>query len=270
MTLQVGRSRDRYTTGVERVGDDRVAKQVGPAAAVEFQKSKLVAEALRGTQFSAPMPLACDPATGRIEFEYISDTVRLFDLMGEAHRTQRINGVLEFNRRAGELLATLHRNLKLPSATQWQPPEFLQRQLSKAAIDWSRQPEVCLHCDFSPVNVLVKPGGELVLIDASPNQYFTERADLRGSPLVDVATYTVKLNWPFRLRTYTRSWRRLGATLRTGFIESYEHAAELTVDRGLLAILERAIVRSIVSRKAGGAAILPPALVLARIALPQS
>lgn len=270
MTLQLARSRDQYTTGVERVGDDRVAKQVGPTAAVEFQKSKLVADSLRGTRFSSPMPLTCDLATGRIEFEYISDTVRLFDLMSEAYRTQRFNDVFKYNRGAGELLAALHRNLKLPSAGQWQPPQFLQRQFSRARIDWSRQPEVCLHCDFSPVNILVKSGGELVLIDASPNQYFTERADLAGSPLVDVATYTVKLNWPFRFRTYTHSWRRLGATLRTEFIESYERAAELRVDRGLLAMLERAIVRNIVSRKTGGAVFLPPALLLARIALPQS
>lgn len=264
------RSRDCYTTGVTRVGDDRVSKFVGRAAAVEFQKSQFVAEALRDSRFSAPAALCYDEATGCVEFEYIHNTVRLFDLMAAAHDAQQFDIVAKCNAAAGELLATLHRKLHLPSAVAWQPPDSLARAIRRAGYDWSREPQVALHCDFSPVNVLVKPGGELVLIDASPNQYFTDRADLVGSPLIDVATYTVKLNWPFRLRTYSRTWRAMGRKLRSEFIGSYERESATRVDRGLLAVLERGIVRSVVSRKRGAGAILPVALILTRIALPRS
>jgi hypothetical protein len=118
------------------------------------------------------------------------------------------------------------------------------------------------------VNILIKPDGRLVLIDASANQYFTDRADLTGPRLVDIATYTTKLYWPFRTKTFNLKWRRVASQLRTDFLAGYEQATGVVVDRELLHSFERAVVRSFVNWKTESRAIRISALALGLMALP--
>jgi hypothetical protein len=266
--VQAGRKRDGYTTGVDRVADDRVSKFVGDQAEVEFQKAQAVERALSGTGFITPKPLDRNTVTGFIDFEYVPHRGRLFDAMIDAYQTGEFETVLAQNRRAAELLAALHRNLRLSVAIPWAPPSSLLRELDRVGRHWPRANDVFLHCDFSSVNILINHAGDLVVIDASPNQYLTRYANLTGPPLIDLATYTVRLHWPFRARTYRPSWRRLANTLRAEFLNQYEQSSGLAPDRPLLAILERNIVRSFVEWKTGSTITSGPSVAMARLALP--
>ena len=238
-------------------------------AAIEFQKAQAIAAALENTPFMAPEAFEFDPTTGRVEFEYIPQTTRLMDEQLQAYQTGHVEDVLRHNREAGELLACVHQRLKLPSAVPWQPPPHVEREIRRAGESWSTQNQVFLHCDFSAVNILVNADGRLILIDASPNQYFTKRPDLVGPPVVDIATYTARLCWPFRLRFIDHNWRRLAKVLRTEFLSSYEQASGNRVDRSLLTILEQGVVRSFVELKTRSPAIVLPAILLGRLAMPK-
>lgn len=267
--LRTTGKRDAYTTGVERVALDRVSKFVGPQAAVEFQKARAVEQALVGTRFTTPKVLSYDLAAERIEFAFIDGMTSMYDSIVAAYRSQRFDAIFAQNRSAGELLATLHHNLVLPSSTRWVPTPDIAQRIRQAGIDWTAETEVCLHCDYSPVNVLLKPNGDLVVIDASPNQYFTESANLLGPPAVDIATYTAKLFWPFRARTFTSVGRNMAYRLRSDFVASYEQASGVKVNPVLLKILERGVVRGFVARKTGSRLMAAPAMALARLALPN-
>ena len=259
---------DGFRFGVDRIADDRVSKFVGPQAEVEFNKSQAMKTALAGSRFSTPEPLGFDVASGRVEYEYIGGTTRLLDVIKKAHGDRDLMQVLELNRGAAELLAIVHRNLKLTSSVAWEPPPFLLDNLRREGIEWSDLEELPMHCDFSPVNLLVKTTGELVLIDASPNNYFTNRADLFGPRYVGIANYTSKLFWPFRLRTYAPAWRSMARVLRSEFLDTYERVANVTLNRKVLRVFERAVVRSFVLWKTELFLIRQPALMVSRIALP--
>jgi len=268
MGLRTQGERDRYTRGVERIADDRVSKFVGPTAEIEFQKAQAIEAALAGSPFTTPKALRCDAAAGRIEFEYVGDMTSLQDFIEQAYATRKLDDVLRFNRAAAELLALIHGKLTLPSAAFWTPPRFFQIEMQSPTLARPVQDDVLLHCDFSPVNILVKPSGQLVLIDASANQYFTDRADLTGPRLVDIATYTAKLYWPFRMQTFNYKWRRVASRLRAEFLAGYEQASATRVDRKLLQSFERAVVRSFINWKTGSRAIRLPAMAIGLIGLP--
>jgi glycosyltransferase involved in cell wall biosynthesis len=262
--------RDSYTTGVERTSADRVSKLFTQYGEIEFQKARALAIALCNTRFTTPKALRYDPTTSRVEFEYIPHTTGLLDAFTQAYQNGHVEDILHHNRSAGEMLADVHKSLKLSSATQWLPPAHIEREMKRVGSGWPAQSEVYLHCDFSPVNILVSAVGKLVLIDSSPNHYFTTRPDLIGPPVVDIATYTAKLYWPFRLRSFSINWRRLANTMRMDFLTAYEQASGVEVDRNLLGILERGVVRSFVESRSRSPVIVLPARALARLALPKS
>jgi hypothetical protein len=262
--------RDSYTTGVERTAADRVSKLFTQYGEIEFHKARAMAIALGNTRFTTPKALRYDPTTCRVEFEYIPHATGLLDAFTDAYQTGHLEDILHHNRDAGELLADVHNRLKLSSATHWLPPSHVERQMKRVGTGWTAQSEVFLHCDFSPVNILVSDVGKLVLIDASPNQYFTNRPDLMGPPVVDIATYTAKLFWPFRFRSFFVNWRRLVKTMRQEFLAAYEQTSGVHVDRRLLSILEHGVVRSFVESRTRSPAIVLPARALACLTLPKS
>jgi hypothetical protein len=267
--MHAGRKRDGYTTGVTRVGDDRVSKFVGEEAQIEFQKAQAIERALSGTRFITPKAIDCYPASGLVEFEYVPHRVRLFDAMLEAYRMCEFEKVLAQNRDAAELLAIFHHKLKLPTSIEWTPPSSLIRDLNRAGRHWPYDNAVFLHCDFSSVNILINNTGGLAVIDASPNQYLTKSANLIGPPVIDVATYTVRLHWPFRARTYRKSWRRFADMLRADFLNGYERSAGVVLDRTILKIFELNIVRSFVDWKLGSSVASRLSTQIARLALPS-
>ena len=223
---------------------------------------------LSGTGFITPKALDYNTVTGRLDFEYVPHRERLFDAMLNAYQTGKCESILTQNRQAADLLAALHRNLKLSTATPWPPPPTLLRELERFGRNWPSVNDVFLHCDYSPVNILIDHTDGLVVIDASPNRYLTGRANLTGPPLVDIATYTVRLHWPFRARTYRLSWRRLANRLRTDFLDQYQRSSRLLLDRTLLGILERNIVRNFVDWKIGVTPVSGLSVTIARFALP--
>ena len=270
MLLRTTGKADCYRVGIDRIAEDRVSKFVGPTAEVEFNKACAIERALAGSPFSTPKPLRYDVAAGRVEFEYVPDAVRLLELMERAYQERDLAQVLELNRASAEMLALLHRNLTLSSAVRWTPPQSLVEDARRRGRDLNALDEIFMHCDFSPVNVLVKPTSELVLIDASPNYYFTHRADLIGPRHVAIATYTTKLFWPFRIRMYGPAWRRMAHVLRSEFIARYEQAAGVSIDREVLCLFERALVRAFVVWKTPIVPLRWVALSMSRLALPTS
>lgn len=269
MLLRTTGKSDCYRVGIDRIAEDRVSKFVGPTAEVEFNKACAIESALAGSPFSTPKPLRFDAETGRVEYEYVPDTIRLLEIMEQSYRERDLAMVLKLNRSAAEMLALLHRNLKLDSAVRWTPPKALVESVRRRGRDLNTLNEVYMHCDFSPVNILVKPTAELVVIDHSPNYYFTHRTDLTGPRYVSLATYTSKLFWPFRIRTYASTRRRMAHVLRSEFIVRYEQTSGEPVDREILCLFERALVRSFVIWKTQAVPVRWVANAMSRIALPS-
>ncbi len=269
MLLRTTGKADCYRVGIDRIAEDRVSKFVGPTAEIEFNKSRAIEQALAGSPFSTPKPLGYDIESGRVEFEFVPDTVRLLEIMEHAYHECDLAHVLEFNRSAAEMLALLHRNLKLESAVSWNPPDWLVQSARRHGRDLTALDEIYMHCDFSPVNILVKPNAELVLIDHSPNYYFTFRTDLKGPRYVSLATYTSKLFWPFRIRTYASSRRHMAHVLRSEFIARYERASGTSIDREMLCLFERALVRSFVIWKTQIVPVRWVANAMSRVVLPS-
>jgi hypothetical protein len=270
MLIRTSGKVDRYRVGVDRIAEDRVSKFVGPNAAIEFQKAQAIERALAGSRFSTPKALCYSADTGRVEFEYIPDTRTLLEVMEEAHRHRDFSQTIELNRLAAEMLAVLHRNLTLPSAVRWIPPESLVQDSRRNGLDLDALEQVHMHCDYSPVNILVTPNSELVLIDASPNYYFTHRADLIGPRYVALATYTTKLFWPFRVRTYSYCWRKMAHQLRHDFVHCYAEDTSASIDPKALHLFERASARSFVTWKTRVVPVRWIALLMSRVALPAA
>jgi hypothetical protein len=269
MLLRTTGKVDCYRIGIDRIAEDRVSKFVGPTAEVEFEKARAVERALAGSPFLTPKPLQCDAAAGRVEFQFVPDTVRLLEIMERAYHECDLAQILQLNRSSAEMLALLHRKLKLESAVRWTPPNFLVEAVVRHGRDLKTLDEIYMHCDFSPVNILVKPTAELVLIDASPNHYFTHRTDLIGPRYVSIGNYTSKLFWPFRIGTYSHSRRRMAHVLRTEFVTRYEQASGVSIDRKMLCLFERAVVRSFVTWKTQLVPVRRMAMAMSRVALPS-
>jgi hypothetical protein len=87
---------------------------------------------------------------------------------------------------------------------------------------------------------------------------------------VSVATYTSKLFWPFRLRTYDLVRRRMAHVLRSEFVARYEQVSNETIDREMLGLFERAVVRSFANWKTQIVPVRWIARVMSRLALPST
>src|SRR3954470_17613320 len=109
MLLRTTGKADCYRVGIDRIAEDRVSKFVGPTAQVEFEKARAIESALAGSPFSTPKPLRFDADAGRVEFEFVPDSVRLLEIMEWAYREQDLARVLQLNRSAADMLALLHR-----------------------------------------------------------------------------------------------------------------------------------------------------------------
>jgi hypothetical protein len=269
MLLRTTGKADAYRVGIDRIAEDRVSKFVGPSAAVEFEKALAVERALVGSPFSTPKALQYDIETGRVEFEFVPNAVRLLEVIEHAYRECDLALVLQLNRSSADMLALLHSKLKLESAVSWTPPAVLVESARRHGRDLTTLEEVYLHCDFSPVNILVKPSTELVVIDHSPNYYFTHRTDLTGPRYLSLANYTSKIFWPFRAGPYLPSRRRMSHVLRSEFIARYEHTSGISVDREMLCLFERALVRSFVNWKTQIVPVRWVANAMSRFALPS-
>jgi hypothetical protein len=109
----------------------------------------------------------------------------------------------------------------------------------------------------------------LFVIDAASNDYFTQVADLTGPRYVDLATYTAKLYWPYRVRALTFRWRRVVKRLRDDFIRSYEKSAGTVIDRYILRAFERAVLRARVNWKAKSAIVRLPTIAFGLLMMPR-
>jgi hypothetical protein len=255
--------RDRFTAGIERWPDGIAVKLFGAQARVEFEKARAIEAALEGTPYHVPRALRWDADTGRVEFEYLENTVLLQEIIEQSHAAGRFRRVLRLNDAAGGLLSVLHQRLTLPQAHVWCPPAYLVERAERAGYQLGAD-EVFLHCDYSPVNLLVDRDDGLAVIDASPNVYFTAYAWLKGPRLVDIATYTVRLTWPYRWRSHSSAWRKLAGALRRRFLAAYERRSGYDVDRKLLALFEYAVVRSFVEWKTQSRLLRAAAITLER------
>jgi len=259
--------RDRFTVGIERCAEGRAVKYFGGDALAEYDKARAMESAFAGTPFHVPRALRCDEDSGRVEFEFLEGAVLLQEILEQAYDTRRFRRVLKLNDAAARLLGTLHQRLEVPNARPWRPPAFLAQRAERLGYHLAGTDDVFLHCDYSPVNLLVDRDDRMAVIDASPNSYFTDYACLKGHRFVDVAGYTCKLTWPYRLRSHSPAWRKLAATMRRRFVSVYEQTSGRAVDDRLLRIFESAIVRSFVEWKTTSRLLRSAALGLERIGL---
>lgn len=266
---QASRKRDRYISGVEPRGNGLVAKSFGDMAIVEYQKALALEAALAGTRFLVPRAVRCDESSGYIEYEFLPDCVLLMEVIEHAVLSRKYRRVLALNDAAGELLGLVHRRLKVDPVHRWEPPEDLRRQIIEDCDPAASSDDVFLHCDYSPVNLLVTPNLQLAVIDPSPSRGLTGSGfpNLFGHRLVDVANYTAKLFWPYRLRNYTIAGRRLASVLRRRFLAAYERTCGLTVHRDLLRHFEYAATRSFVQWKTKRFLVRWGAMAVARVGL---
>lgn len=241
--------RDRFTVGIHRSQEGHAVKNFGPQLAAEYEKARAVEAALAQSPFHAPHTLRCDAETGQVEFEFVEDATLLQEHLEQALQKRTFRRVLKLNDAAAQLLGLLHRRLVLANAHHWQPPSFLARRTQRLGLPLAESDDVFLHCDYSAVNLLVDREDRLTVIDPSPNSYFTKHACLKGPRLVDIATYTARLTWPYRLRSYSPGWRRFASALRRRFAHVYGRTTGHSVDLRTLGLFESALARSFVEWK---------------------
>ena len=243
------KNRDRFTYGVEYTSENHVTKFFTGNIFAEYTKAKAMEVALAGTPFRVPRALCFDYGLNCVEFEYIKDAISLQFVLENAFQTRRLDHVIKFNENAAMLLGTLHIQLSVPNARRWLPPDSLISRATKAGYHLDLIEDVFLHCDFSPMNLLIGPDDQITVIDPSPNSYFTDYACLKGNRLVDIATYTTKLLWPFRLSAYSVEWRKFIKSLREDFVNIYEFSCGRNVDRNLLKFFEDEVLKCFVEWK---------------------
>jgi hypothetical protein len=264
------KQRDRYTVGIDRSAEGHAVKRFGRDAVAEFNKARAVEAALSNTGFRVPHAIRCDPDTGQVEFEFLDDATLLQEHFEQAVPRRCFRRVLQLNDDAARLLGNLHQRLVVTDAQRWQPPAFLVWRAKNLGIPLAEDDDVYLHCDYSPVNLLVCPDDRIAVIDASPNQYFTNFACLKGHRLVDIATYTAKLTWPYRLRAYSPAWRRIAAALQRRFADVYGRTTGHTVDFQQLRLFESAVVRAFVEWKTTNRLVRSAAIGVERAGLHRS
>ncbi len=151
---------------MEFVGD--IARKTGDPAllAIEAEKSHRAAAIGRDSGlFRVPEIRAFDPDSGQLDCERIADLVTF----SEFARTDR-DAVVALAERAGNALARIHADLRLPEAMQIPLP-------AEWAIEGAES--VCLHGDFTANNVCVDlVEGELVIVDWSAAPTVGRRATI--------------------------------------------------------------------------------------------
>lgn len=195
--------KDVSTFGVSWVREGAVQKQFPYAAIAEHRKQETIREALHELNVRVPKSHVSPSDSSVLVMEDVGIHKTLNELVGEAPSS---DSVKQFIRDCGSVVAAIH---EIPS-----------RRAGSG--------EVTLHGDFSPQNVLVNESG-LWVIDASPNYYSTFDVSAPGTRYVDVATFTLKLIWPFRSSTFRQLLPRL--RLRKMFLASYQDAAAAKVGR---------------------------------------
>jgi hypothetical protein len=223
---------------VEFVGD-MVHKWYPHDVVVEFEKAEAMWEVSQNCGFLYPEPVELREEDSIIISRNLSAHETWFpmrdiylDYMTGATPTADLLGVFA---EAGRVLAAIHENLELPDPVTWVPePEFrdsLQRG-GPGGEGYGALPSVFLHCDYGFTNVLWSRGsGMIATWDSSRDGYSTFNTGLIGPAYVDLGQFQSCLEGRVALRRYPSiKWDRLG-DVRAAFLDAYDEAAGVTVDR---------------------------------------
>jgi serine/threonine protein kinase len=201
------RVRDRASFGVEKLPNSCVRKVVPYAAESEREKMADMGERLSSVGISVPHAWVVEGEPRYLYMDDIGEHLSLQESIGVSPSSREVQALV---RKAAQALAALHA----------QPPAR-----------GGPGEHVLLHGDFSPQNILLTNDAvispRIWIIDPSPNFYGSFEVHEFGDPMVDVATFTLRLIWPLRASTYRRLSARLA--LRRLFFQSYESYSDSVV-----------------------------------------
>lgn len=143
---------------------------------------------------------------------------------------------------AATAIARIHRDLRLSTRTEWQCPETFLAAARRVGFEFPLErlretPHAFLHadCGFGNLQSIARSDGSLRLAvyDPSPNGHSTFAPDQFASIYLDLGSVLAALNGRVPLAQYpTIQWERMSIA-KERFLESYERAMALRVDRDL-------------------------------------
>jgi hypothetical protein len=207
----------------------------------EFEKAKALWEVSQRSGFVCPEPTALLEADSvivyrnlRVHGNWVEIRSAYLDCMTGSELDQKAIGAIA---EAGRVLGAIHANLELISSEPWTADGVFRSSLERAGLgnsdgNWESAEQVCLHGDYGFSNVLWSEAtGTIATLDPSPDGYSTFAAGIHGPAYVDLGQFSSCLEGRVPLRWYPRmKWSRLD-TLRETFLDAYESAAGVAVDR---------------------------------------
>lgn len=207
---------------------------------IEYRKALALWELAVQEGFCAPRPLTVDTARGVIVYAHLGKMRCIrevyLDYMKAPRADQRC---LELIGASGQVLAKLHKGLKLADTTEWAGTSMLFRDIEKVGgrnvQEFTKTcPQACLHTDYGFSNVAVSNQNgtdKLVVFDATANGYSSYSTAEVGPIYVDIGVFLGTLDGRVPLRHYPQmKWNRL-REVKEAFLSGYEAAAQRPVDR---------------------------------------
>ena len=251
---------EKHGTQIVEIADGRVKKFFDRDLAIEVEKHRNLKTIGELEGFIVPAVESSNPQESSIEYTYIEGLCSSRNLYIEYVTSPKLDDkrgafLVSTFRRAGILLAAIHKHLKTEKTVEWQPPEcfnqvFQSKFRKTAASVFSDTPHAVLHGDFGFSNLCYpeEQPDNFAVIDPSPNRYSSFYTNELASVYLDIAKYTLCLNGLIPLKHFIKIRKKRAKYLRENFIAGYEAEADMTLDRVLLQATEEAIFVAKVSR----------------------
>ncbi|MCU1496125.1 MAG: hypothetical protein JWM47_78 [Acidimicrobiales bacterium] len=234
-----------------------VVKESEDRADLEFAKARALAQVADRCAFVAPPPRRYDLAGRTVTYERIDVGVALATLVPTGRAPLSSAAVAAFAS-AGVALANIHAHLQveggvhrpLPAEVARFLPEATRRRLETEG----REHPVVSHGDFSFWNVFTRGSDDdatVVVLDCCPNLYTSFDAIAHESRYLDLGLFDSCLLGRAGLRDYVRTRRQHLCTLRRAFLDGYEGAGGVTIDRDHLRATSRAVLAAYLVRRRG-------------------
>ena len=219
----------------------------------EYDKACKLDSLSKPGSYAFAQPVSLNPDASAIDYCLISPCTTVYQVIqGLAAGRVSLPCAVAVMRLCGEALAAVHKGLVLASARTWEPPAAFIEALSRYGGDGEGRdipPDFFAfgHGDFGFSNILVAPGRDdmpsIHVIDSSPNSYSCGSVLSYEPVYVDAGLFASALFGRVPLQ-YQRALRQWEEELLTGFLEPYEAAMSLRLDRRILTIYACASVRS--------------------------
>lgn len=224
--------------------EGRVIKRYSPESVrLEYKRACALWECSVDRGFVTPRPLAVREEDSEIEYEFLPGLVSIRETYAQLLGAGDFDGeAVHCIREVGKVLAHIHQYLNVSPAVAWEMPSAFAKGLKEIGVEQpstflANSPHALVHGDYGFSNLYIRrtPELQLVVLDASPNQFTTFAPNERGSIYLDVGHFTACLDGlvPFQLYPWLH-WSRL-MRVKELFWSAYEQAAGLSLDRKSIA-----------------------------------